>query len=264
MIKWLVYFFVMLTSTTLFAQEQKIIASKLNSLEIEADTFVGYDNLGYYYYVKNNVFFKQKEAELWQFQNVALGEITKIDILNPLKIVVFYENFNQVILLDNQLNEIMNLNFSDLQDPITAHAVGMCAQNNLWVFNSISQKIGLFNFESKKFVSLNQPIKNNFIFYQSDFNHFYWVNENSQSYNIDYFGKITTLNKILPFEVLQFEEELGIFILKNGCLYYSKLNAPETFLVPIDEKTIKSFAVKNKILSIFTGKQIVNYNLNLP
>ena len=264
MIKRLVYFFMVLFSSTLFAQEQKVVTSKLNSLEIEADAFVGYDNLGYYYYVKNNVFFKQKEAELWQYQNVALGEITKIDIINPLKIVVFYENFNQVILLDNQLNEIMNLNFSDEQEPIIAHAVGLSAQNNLWVFNSISQKIGLFNFESKKYVPLNQPLKNNFVFYQSDFNHFYWVDENLQFYSIDYFGKITALNKILPFEGLQFGEELGIFILKNGCLYYSKKNTSETFLVPIDEKTIKSFAVKNKILSIFTGKQIVNYNLNLP
>jgi hypothetical protein len=30
---------------------------------------------------------------------------------NPLNIVLFYENFNVVILLDNQLNETQKINF---------------------------------------------------------------------------------------------------------------------------------------------------------
>lgn len=51
-------------------------------------------------------YIKKNNTQLWQYKNLSLGKITKIDLQNPLKIVLFYEGFNSVILLDNQLNEI--------------------------------------------------------------------------------------------------------------------------------------------------------------
>jgi hypothetical protein len=42
-------------------------------------------------------------------------KITKVDLQNPLKIVLFYESFNSALLLDNQLNEIQKINFPATQ-----------------------------------------------------------------------------------------------------------------------------------------------------
>ena len=39
-------------------------------------------------------------------------KIKKVDLINPLKVTLFYEEFNTVVLLDNQMNEIQKIDFS--------------------------------------------------------------------------------------------------------------------------------------------------------
>jgi hypothetical protein len=85
----------------------------------------------FYYTVKNNIFSKIGTRETFVYQNFSLGKITKVDLQNPLKIVLFYENFNTVVTLDNQLNEIQK-NFSESSVPIVATAIGIASQNQFW------------------------------------------------------------------------------------------------------------------------------------
>ena len=106
-------FLFVIVSTTLFSQEKSIATSLIATEFLEADIFVGKDKFGFNYYIKNNVFFKKDNQELFQYKNVALGKIMKVDLLNPLKIILFYENFNTIIIVDNQLNEIQKINFSE-------------------------------------------------------------------------------------------------------------------------------------------------------
>ena len=90
----------------MFGQIQTLNPKFVNSILFEADDFIGFDNIGNYYYIKNNVLFKKTESTILQYQNVSLGKIKKVDIINPLKIVLFYEDFNSVVFLDNLMNEI--------------------------------------------------------------------------------------------------------------------------------------------------------------
>ena len=253
-----------ITCSCIFSQKIVAVQTAVPILKVDADDFVGVDNLGYYYYIKNNVFYKQKEAEIWQYQNIGLGEIAKVDLINPLKIVLFYENFNKVILLDNQLNEVNVVDFSLLADVIIAHNVGMCGQNNLWIFNSMNQQVGLFNYENRKYTVLNQAIKNLLLFSQTDFNSFVWIDDTFKAYKMDVFGKVLFLGAIPQFDVIQFVSDTQFLFLKNNKLYYQK----EATLQPIEletiEKSIKKFSYKDKILTIFTGTEIITYNLILP
>jgi hypothetical protein len=61
------------------------------------------------------IFFLKSARETFVYQNFSLGKITKVDLQNPLKIVLFYENFNTVVTLDNQLNEIQKSIFPKVQ-----------------------------------------------------------------------------------------------------------------------------------------------------
>ncbi len=83
----------------------------ISSQKIDADEMVGFDGSENMYYIKNNVLFKKNKKELWQYKNISLGKITHVDIQNPLKTILFYENFNTVITLDNQFNETQKINF---------------------------------------------------------------------------------------------------------------------------------------------------------
>src|SRR5690349_15983847 len=104
MMKKVIYLIFLMVCSVGFGQNPKLKTTVLNSEELENKTYVGFDGLGNNYYIKNNVFIKQNETQTWEYKNVALGKITSVDYVNPLKIVVFYEDFNTIITLDNQLN----------------------------------------------------------------------------------------------------------------------------------------------------------------
>ena len=133
-------------------QGQITNANLLSSESISASRFLGIDVLSNQYYEENDILYKKNGDQIWQYKNVILGEILKIDTKNPLKIAVFFEGFNSVVLLDSQLNEIQQISFSNINKAsIITSAVGIAAQNKLWFYDTISQKIGLYNYSNEDF-----------------------------------------------------------------------------------------------------------------
>ena len=102
--KSLIALFVFLQTIVVFAQDKKWSLTKRDTIAFNADDYIGFDSFGAQYYIKNNVFIKKNTTQIWQYKNLSFGKISKVDIQNPLNIVLFYEDFNTVILLDNQLN----------------------------------------------------------------------------------------------------------------------------------------------------------------
>lgn len=97
--KQLLNILVLLALSTSFAQEKVIETAK-------KDLF---DNS---YYVIDNTFTKKHTSKnIKTYTNLTLGNITSTDIINSFKIVLFYRDFNTVVLLDNQLNLIKKINF---------------------------------------------------------------------------------------------------------------------------------------------------------
>ena len=142
----LICFLALFQTLILFAQDKKWSVTKIDTLQFQADTYIGFDSFGANYFIKNNVFIKKTKTRIWQYKNLSFGKISKVDIQNPLNIVLFYEDFNSIILLDNQLNETQRINFSENTTPILATATGLAFGNRLWMYNSLSQQIGLFDF----------------------------------------------------------------------------------------------------------------------
>ncbi|MDX1783719.1 MAG: hypothetical protein R3361_06135, partial [Aequorivita vladivostokensis] len=71
-----------------------------------ADRFIGFDNYKNSYFIKDSVIHKQGPDGNFLFNDLQLGRITSVDIINPLKVVVFFQDTNTVVMLDNKLNEI--------------------------------------------------------------------------------------------------------------------------------------------------------------
>ena len=256
--------FVFAISYSVAAQTNLLKADIVANFSIDADTYVGTDNLGYIYYIKNNVLFKKKGAEFWQYQNVSLGEISSVDVINPLKIVIFYENFNKVILVDNQLNEIQVIDFAFLQEPIVVRNVGMSGQNCLWVFDALKQQIVLFNYETMKCRCLNQSLKSTFVCFQSDFNYVFWLDEQHSLYKMDAFGKKEDVDVGVVFDSFQYSANDGYIYCNKNKLFFKSKSTAESVAIKISATSIKNFTYRDKILTIFTGKEIISYNLNLP
>jgi hypothetical protein len=262
--KKLIYFIFIFTSINSFGQKPILKTIAINSFKIEDKTYIGFDGLGNNYYIKNNEIIKQDNKQKWEYKNVILGKITTVDILNPLKIVVFYQNFNTIITLDNQLNEIQKLNLADNDGSIFASKIGLASQNQFWIYNALTQQIMLLDYFNTTSKNIGNPIQESIKYTQSDFNNFYWIDEINNWYSIDIFGKLTLLATIPDFEKIQIITNEKILFLKDDTIYYLNNITKTVYKIEIVEKSLQNFYYKDQILAIFTNQEIKNFKLKLP
>lgn len=247
-----------------FGNSQNIKATKISSIEIERDTFLGYDDFGFYYTINDNVLFKSNSKEKWQYKNPALGRIAKVDFLNSISLVLFYEDFNTVVMLDNQFNEIQKINLSENSAPIAAAAIGNAFGNRLWIYNNLTQQIGLLDYLKNEYLPITIAFSGNLKYYQSDFNYFQWIDEHQNWNRSDIYGKNLSLGKVPDFDQIQITNESYLIYSKNQKLYLKDSKNQKIITIEINEKSFKSFFYKDQILSIFTIEGITNYKITLP
>lgn len=259
----ILFLFMMLFNIS-FSQEKKGLLTELSSEKIEAKKVIGVDKFGFLYYTKDNVFNKRKESKTFEYKNLSLGKIEKVDIQNPLKIILFYKNFNTIVTLDNQLNEIQKVNFSDYQKQIVVEATGMASQNRFWIFNNLTQKIGLYDYLNNDYFELTQAFQGNLKHYQTTFNDFQWIDEQLNWFDCSVFGKIKNLGKVPDFDKIQMIDQNYLLFLKENNLFLKDLKTQETQLLKKEDKTIESFFYSEENLVIFTNQQITIYKIILP
>lgn len=255
--KYYIFFFIIN-----FSFSQKIDTPlELDSLKINADFYFGKDNLGFNYSSKNNTIFKSNSHVANQYTNIILGNIANVCITNPLQIIVLYENFNTFIVLDNQLNEIQKIDCFQLNSPIKIEAIGLASKNKIWFFDSLSQQIGLFDLKSNTFQFISTPLQNKIKIYQSDYNHFYWLDSQNNFYKINIYGKIEKLSNDVNLNVFQIIDNNSMIYNINSDIFLFDFSKNESKKIISLEKSFENFFYSKNILTIFTRNQIINYKL---
>ena len=246
-------------------QSQEVIpAVKQSDTQLTCDIFLGFDNQKSIYSLKNNILTKNSNGITYQYNNLSLGKITNVDFQNPLQIVIFYKNFNTVVLLDNQLNEIKKIDFNLQSTPVTIEAVSLSSQNQIWIYDSISSKIGLYNVNTDTFKWISTMLENPISYYESDYTHFYWTDINLNLYRISIYGTIEKLGILPKFDVIELTKNGNSIYKIDDELYYYDLTSKSSSKIAIDEKIISKFFFRDGILSIFTQNEITNYKIILP
>lgn len=246
------------------AQNEIVAGMPHLQTDFKLDDFVGRDAYGNLYGIRSNNFLKIESDRLLEYRNVAGGRITRADITNPLLIVLFYADFNLVVLLDNQLNEVRRIDFNTLEGPIVVQAVGLASQNRLWIYDAISLKLGLYDLTRNNLKPISVPLTEPPVEYQSDYNHFQWITQSGNWYACDLFGKTASLGKMQPHDGLQLLSDGAALILKDGVLHYRKPAGEELISINGVEKSFKKFYYDDQILTIFTDFGITNYKITLP
>lgn len=136
-----------------FAFAQDLNFSFLKERPLKADVFFGVDQFDNTYYGLDNVLYKTTPSKTYQYQNLALGTISSVSIYNPLEIVVFYRDFNTVVILDKALNEIQKIPFLNKNITLVAKA----GKNQLWLYNDDDQQLELYNYQTKTTIAKSQP-----------------------------------------------------------------------------------------------------------
>ena len=100
------------------------------------------DNLGKLYVVdtRNHLINYDAEGkEMYRFASSKSGAISTVDVTDPLRTVVFYDDFNQVRIFDNTLTAVSELDFADKFADISA--CGATNDGNLWVFDPVQFRL---------------------------------------------------------------------------------------------------------------------------
>jgi len=254
----------LLLSVFICAQTNAQRIQFIEKIPIDADMLVGYDKFDHLYFVKGNVLFKVKNGESLAYKNLALGQITKVDLQNPLKVIVFYERFNTAVTLDNQLNETLKIDFSQIKTPLVVSKIGMASQNQLWVFDDISRQLYLYNTTNGNLKAVGTPFSENIIYYNTDFNYFEWLDDKNNWYQCSIFGTVQQLNYYLDFDKILFSDSEFIIYKKDEKIFAFGKNTNNIILLENSNKTFESLSYKNQILSIFTKQEISNFKITIP
>ena len=258
------YLFVLLCVWQSKAQESTVISTPLSSQACADELFYGRDAYGAIYSGTKQLLNKTADKQLWQYKNPSLGSISQVILTNPLKIVLYYESFNTVVLLDNQLNEIEKVVLSSLATPLVASAVGLAEGNKLWIYNSLTNQLGLLNLKNKDYQVISTPFTESMAYYQTDFNKFQWIDQAHNWYECSIYGKINLLGTAPEYDSIQLDRNHGlVYCINQELYYYSRIEESKT-LLNVNKKSCTNFRFKDQILTIFTTPEISNYKILAP
>ncbi len=247
------------------SQDPAIKASLVAETDLEAEQFVGADELGNLFYMENQVFYRKSGQRIFSFSNVDLGAITAVDTGNPFKILLLYRDFNSVIILDNNLNELSErLDFTGETLFNNVLFVGNSSQNNIWLYAD-DNKLHLYNYETLSEELQTQAMT----FYEDDFKALglvstfkrVWIQSRTEALEFNEYGNyvrtysIAGADQIFPFQ-------RGILVLKEGAFEY--VFEQERRKVDLDYKGyMKNVSVSGSSLFIYDGKKVSQYQLRL-
>ncbi|RRN77571.1 hypothetical protein EIM50_18940 [Pseudoxanthomonas sp. SGD-10] len=90
---------------------------------------------------KNEVLKYNPEGKfLWNYVNKSFGDITQLDVTDPLRVILYYATHQQILVLNSNLNEIGRFSFNtnpDLQVTLIASA----NNNGYWAYDQINREL---------------------------------------------------------------------------------------------------------------------------
>jgi len=241
----------------------------VNKVPFVADRFIGIDNYKNVFFIKDRVLKKEGPDGFFLFNDLQLGRITSVDIINPLKVIVFFQDTNTVVMLDNKLNEIERINFNNLPQFLNVSTATNAGNNSLWLFNVDTQQLELYNYGSKLQTVVSQPFPGKLLSQASNFNYCFTLTEKKlRAFNI--YGSILNETPSEGYEKIIQQNE-NLVALKENSLYFIPDFAQRnervsgiTVKLKLPEITIKDLQLTNDFLYIYDGENLHTFKLTLP
>lgn len=234
-------------------------------LQVRHNAFGG-DNIGNIYTVNEDELVKYLPSGKFfaRYSNLRLGSITTLDATNPLKLLLYYHDFQQIVFLDNQL--------SQNSAPVSLEALGYeqtwlaCAgaNNSFWIYNKQNNELIRFDENSKKTAStgnlkqvLNTNLEPDFM---REYNGYLFLNcPASGIYVFDIFGAFSKVIALKGLNAFQLTEDI-LYYQRDSvlCSYNHKLFEESCKRLPLGPKGVRT-AYYNKQLLLSSGDTLLLY-----
>jgi len=256
----IIFLLVVISSVQTIIPQRNAITK--NVMELETDLFLGVDSFGATYYSKENVFYKKWQEQEWQFGDFVLGKLSSVSILNPLKILLFYESSNTIVVVDKYLTEINRINFNTISEFKNASHISAANDNTIWIFDTNTQQLEVFDTNSKNTISTTLPINQLPIKQTGNFN-YCWLLTSDTLYQFNIYGSILHKKENSGYEDMKIINN-DLILLKEGGLYYYTSETDQTEKIKLPEITVKQFHVTQEILYIYDQSKIYSFDLTPP
>ena len=257
--KYTTYLFLLLSYS--ICAQKTIETSFIKKTDFKDGLLVAIDNFGTKYFINNNVFNKRDANKTITYNNLQLGNLTTANAFNPLKINLFYKDFNSVVILDNRLADIFKIDFNALSKYKNISHISTGHDNTLWVFNQDNQKLELFDYKTRTTRAQTVPIQSTILDLKSNYNFCYLLTE-SYLYTYNYFGSLVKKIKNKGFIGLV-ESNGNIILKKNDSLVYLKKNSSTTIPISIPNLLTNEFFVTNETLYIYANEILHEYKIKI-
>jgi hypothetical protein len=254
----LIYLLLCFTSS-IYAQEL-IEITFIDSTTLKADKVFGVDTFSTLYYSdKNNSFYKQTNDTTISYSNFQLGKITSANAFNPLKINLFYKDFNTVVITDNRLAEVFKIDFNTIPEYKNVSLVSTGFDNTIWIFNQDLQQLELYDYLIGKTRFKTVPLQTNVLDLKSDYNYCYLLSE-SHLYVYSYFGSLIHKIKNDGYTEMAFSKA-HLILKKDNTLFLLLKNDTKIQAIKNINLLINQFLVTNESLYIYNDEKLSRYQL---
>jgi hypothetical protein len=130
-----------------FANAQSPMAI-IKTIPIESKS-LQVDELGNAYVLRNdNAFIKYNEVgdSIGNYISIANGDISFVDVTNPLRVMLYYAKFAKMVLLDRMLAPKNELNLRKLNQ-LNSNVIATSAEGNLWVYDQFNATLNKLDME---------------------------------------------------------------------------------------------------------------------
>ena len=239
--------------------QEALEADFVSKSNLKVDELIAIDNFDEIFYIKNNAFVVGRKLGYLEYSNVQLGKITSANTFNPLKINLFYKDFNTVIILDNRLAEIFKIDFNQTQTYRNVTYISAGNDNTIWIYNQDTQQLELFDFKSNQSRTKTLPISSKALDLKSNYN-VCWLLTEEYLYKYNYFGIL--LSKIKNDDYTSLAVNNGnIYLKKDNELFYLKKGTENIEQIKTPKLLIKQFFVTNETLYIYDEEFLHKYQL---
>ena len=254
-------FFLLLSALSVNAQS--IEADIKEQYELKADRFWGVDNYENIYYSVDNVFFKRdikdKIADL-QFKDFNLGNLSSVDIINPLNLLLFYKNSNTVVFLDNRLNELTRFSFDQISPLRIISNAKLAGNRHLWTFNVDVQKLETFDLSDKRTTSSSIPINKDLVQLETNFRKAWLVLPNSIAVYDWYANRVKTYDDV-KFQKIRMDDGQILALSDNGSYYINTQGDNDFMLLDQVKHPGDSFYFIDQKLYIYHLNKLLVYQI---
>ena len=254
-------YFVFIVSLSVFAQK-KVKGVFIDSTKLKVASVFGIDTFETLYYTtKDYTFHKKTKDTTITYTNFQLGEVTTANAFNPLKINLFYKDFNTVVILDNRLAEVSKVDFNVVQPYKNVSFVSTGFDNTLWLFNQDMQQLELYDYKTNTTRLKTVPIQSEVLDLKSDYNNCYMLTER-YLYIYNYFGSLINKFENNGYTDMAFSKA-NLILKKENELSILTKNSNEIWPIALPNLLISQFLVTNETLYIYDDEMLRQYQLKL-